>query len=69
MALSNDTTNSNLELDNCSTINQFYIPRYNDLTQAFQELHKDMTSLCLKNKYLKLKASFLSKEIETLKQG
>lgn len=40
---------------------------YDGLTHAFNELHKDMTSICLKYKALKVKAFFLKKEIDILK--
>lgn len=61
-------TNLNLELDNSSSIGQFDMPIYDELSQDFDELHKDVTSLNLKNKALELKASSSSKEIERLEK-
>lgn len=55
-----------LELDNSSSINQFDMPIYDKLSQDFDELQKDVTSLNLKNKALKLTASSSSKEIKIL---
>lgn len=40
---------------------------YDELSHAFYELHEDMISRYLKNIALNLKASSLSKDIETLK--
>lgn len=42
---------------------------YNEVPYAFNELHEDMSSLCLKNKVFKVKISYLSKEINTLKDN
>lgn len=35
-----------------------------DESRAFNELHDDMISLCMKNKALKSKISFLSNELD-----
>lgn len=50
-----------------SSIDQFDMPSHDDLSHVFNELHNDITSLCMRNKELKLKVSYLSKEIESWK--
>lgn len=46
-------------MDNC--IDKTDMLSYDGLTHAFNELHKDMTSICLKYKALKVKAFFFKK--------
>lgn len=54
-------------MDNPNSINQFDMLIYDELLQAFNELYRDSTSICQRNKALKWKASSSSKENAILK--
>lgn len=60
MALSNEVTLLNSNLDNC--IHQNDMPSHDDLSHAFDESNEDMTSLCLKGN-LKVKFHFCQKNL------
>lgn len=47
MAIFNYVTLLNSNLDNC--IDETDIPFYDELSHTFNKLHRDMTSLCLKD--------------------
>lgn len=60
-ALTFEVTRLNWDLH--SSIDQFDVPFYDELSYVFNELHNDITSLCIKNKELKLKVSSLLNEL------
>lgn len=67
MALSNEVIKSKSNLD--SFINHFDMSSYDELFDAFNEVHKNLTSLCMKNKAVKLEVSWLLTETEALNEN